>query len=158
MRLDLFEISVLESPQIESGQQRNDKEYRNADLELCDQSLPEYTRVSEVSEPHPVGNESDHHCKKRKDDGNDHYDKRQTLAASLSLSYKLAIVSSGSRSSFRFFTVCKLCQSFVLPARSLYGINENNCSDSVGCRCKSGFFFTCCLEQEFYSRRYKVEP
>ena len=72
MRFDLLEVPVLESPQIESGEECDHDEHRNTELELCQQPLPEYACISEVLEPHPVSNESDSHDEERQYKRNDH--------------------------------------------------------------------------------------
>ena len=64
MRFNLLEIPVFQGPQVESRQECDYNENRDTEFELCQQSLPEYTRVSEILEPHPVSNESDGHDKK----------------------------------------------------------------------------------------------
>ena len=72
MRLYLLEVTVLEGPQIESGEESDHNEHRESEFDLCQQSLPEYACITEVLEPHPVGNETDGHDQERQYQRNDH--------------------------------------------------------------------------------------
>ena len=63
MRFDFLEVPGLQGPQVESREERDYNEYRDSEFELCQQSLPEYACVSQILEPHPVGDESDEHDK-----------------------------------------------------------------------------------------------
>ena len=72
MRFDLLEIPVFKSSKIESREKGDYNKYRHSELKLCKQSLPEHACISQVLEPHPVGNESDEHDKKCQNKSYDH--------------------------------------------------------------------------------------
>ena len=112
MRLDLLEIAALEGAQIEPGEQRHDDEYRHSEFELREQSLPEYTCVAEVLEPHPVGYESDQSNERGQYDGNEHDGKRQSLAALSAFASEFVFFFLLS---FWFLSGGIFCQSFFPP-------------------------------------------
>lgn len=72
MRFYLLEVPVFESPEIEPREKCDNNKYRNSKFELRKQSLPEYACVSQILEPHPVGDESDAHDQERQHKSYDH--------------------------------------------------------------------------------------
>ena len=80
MRLDLPEIAVSQCSEVEPRKKSHHDEYREENLELSQEFLPEYARISKVTEPHPVRDEAYHHEQEADDDGYQHDDYGQALA------------------------------------------------------------------------------
>ena len=120
MRFDFLEITIFERPQIETRKERDHYEYRHSEFELREQSLPEYARVSEVSEPHPVGDESDAHGQERQRERYDHDHKRQTSAPPPASCTHLRVYVFLFSLPFWPFSISKLCQCYILPAYPVF--------------------------------------
>ena len=93
MRLDLPEIAVSQCSEVEPRKKSHHDEYREENLELSQEFLPEYARISKVTEPHPVRDEAYHHEQEADDDGYQHDDYGQALArvSAFSLEFDLIV-------------------------------------------------------------------
>ncbi len=107
MRFYLAEIAVLESPQVESGQQGNNDKCRYPDFQLSQELLPENASVAKIAKPHPVGDESDQEDQHDKNDCDEHEDDCKAFARSSALSLEFLLFSS--------CIISSQCQLYDLP-------------------------------------------